>query len=193
MGDNCAYPWLVVSNAREPVNVGLPLGAMVPEFSALDQDGKTQSLATIRGPKGTLLVFLRSVDWCPFSKAQVLEIERNLDNVHAQGLGDAAIVVDDPGSVRDFTNRNRIRFPLLSDPDSRVIREFGVLNATVPKDTAVYGVPHPGIVLIDASGRVKKKYFEKDFKQYYTVAGILVERYGMQPVACKPYSSLASL
>ena len=36
---------------------------MVPEFSAPDQTGKIQTLKSIMGPKGALLVFFRSADW----------------------------------------------------------------------------------------------------------------------------------
>ncbi len=42
---------------------GPPVGGTVPEFSAPDQTGKTQTLKSIMGPKGALLVFFRSADW----------------------------------------------------------------------------------------------------------------------------------
>ena len=35
----------------------------VPDFSLKDQTGKTQTLQTIMGPKGAMLVFIRSADW----------------------------------------------------------------------------------------------------------------------------------
>jgi hypothetical protein len=38
-------------------------GAAVPEFAAVDQTGKTRTLASILGPKGAMLVFSRSADW----------------------------------------------------------------------------------------------------------------------------------
>ena len=43
--------------------VGLRPGQPAPAFSALDQFGKTQSLDSLRGPKGTVLLFYRSADW----------------------------------------------------------------------------------------------------------------------------------
>ncbi len=42
---------------------GPEVGAKVPEFEALDQTGKTQSLASLSGPNGLLLLFHRSADW----------------------------------------------------------------------------------------------------------------------------------
>ena len=42
---------------------GPDVGKTVPEFSAPDQSGKIQTLRSIMGPKGALLVFYRSADW----------------------------------------------------------------------------------------------------------------------------------
>ncbi|PYT11477.1 MAG: hypothetical protein DMG59_26310 [Acidobacteria bacterium] len=38
-------------------------GSKVPDFEALDQNGSRQSLKSIMGPRGAMLVFFRSADW----------------------------------------------------------------------------------------------------------------------------------
>jgi hypothetical protein len=38
-------------------------GESIPEFSAPDQHGRRQTLDSIRGPRGALIVFIRSADW----------------------------------------------------------------------------------------------------------------------------------
>ena len=43
--------------------IGPQVGAVVPLFSGVDQFGKPQTLASIYGPKGAMLVFFRSADW----------------------------------------------------------------------------------------------------------------------------------
>jgi hypothetical protein len=43
--------------------IGLNVGQKAPAFTARDQFGKEQSLATLRGPKGTVILFFRSADW----------------------------------------------------------------------------------------------------------------------------------
>ena len=43
--------------------IGPQVGQKVPDFSLPDQTGHTQTLASILGPKGALLVFFRSADW----------------------------------------------------------------------------------------------------------------------------------
>jgi hypothetical protein len=42
---------------------GPAVGETVPAFSATDQNGGTQSLSSIMGAKGAMLVFFRSADW----------------------------------------------------------------------------------------------------------------------------------
>lgn len=43
--------------------LGPPVGAMVPPVAGIDQFGRPQSLPSISGPKGAMLVFFRSADW----------------------------------------------------------------------------------------------------------------------------------
>jgi cytochrome oxidase Cu insertion factor (SCO1/SenC/PrrC family) len=43
--------------------LGPQVGQQVPDFNLRDQNGQTQTLQTIMGPKGAMLVFIRSADW----------------------------------------------------------------------------------------------------------------------------------
>ncbi len=43
--------------------LGSQVGERVPDFSLQDQNGKTWTLPSIMGPKGAMLVFVRSADW----------------------------------------------------------------------------------------------------------------------------------
>lgn len=43
--------------------LGPQVGELVPEFSAPDQFGRTQTLQSIMGPNGVMLLFNRSADW----------------------------------------------------------------------------------------------------------------------------------
>ena len=47
----------------QSIKTGPNVGQPVPAFSAKDQDGRDQSLQSIMGPKGAMLVFFRSADW----------------------------------------------------------------------------------------------------------------------------------
>jgi thiol-disulfide isomerase/thioredoxin len=73
------------------IKTGPAVGNKVPDFSAQDQEGRRQTLKTVSGPKGTMLVFFRSADWCPFCKTQLVELQRNLDAIRQQGQGLRAV------------------------------------------------------------------------------------------------------
>jgi len=54
------------SPARTKIDVtklGPQVGDRVPDFALKDQSGQTQTLQSIMGPKGAMLVFIRSADW----------------------------------------------------------------------------------------------------------------------------------
>jgi hypothetical protein len=45
------------------VKTGPAVGERIPSFEAVDHSGKTQTFASLRGPKGLVLLFHRSADW----------------------------------------------------------------------------------------------------------------------------------
>lgn len=52
-----------VASLEMHTSIGLGVGQKAPGFSARDQFGKQQTLETLKGPKGTVLLFFRSADW----------------------------------------------------------------------------------------------------------------------------------
>ena len=47
----------------QKISTGPEAGSVVPDFAAQDQEGRTQTLKSMMGPKGLMLVFVRSADW----------------------------------------------------------------------------------------------------------------------------------
>ena len=52
-----------VASLKLHTSIGLAVGQKAPAFSARDQFGRQQTLETLKGPKGTILLFFRSADW----------------------------------------------------------------------------------------------------------------------------------
>jgi hypothetical protein len=52
-----------VSTIERLTSVGLEPGQSAPGFSMRDQFGRVQDLSTLKGSKGTVLLFFRSADW----------------------------------------------------------------------------------------------------------------------------------
>ncbi len=111
-----------------------------------------------------------------------MELERDYSMVRKRGLGLAAISYDSVDVLKNFADRKVITFPLLSDPDSHIIRAFGILNDSVKPESSQYGIPYPGTYVLDANGRVVAKYFEDDMRERISASAILAGRFG-EPVA----------
>ena len=111
-----------------------------------------------------------------------MELQQNLEAIRKQGLGVAAVSYDSLGTLKNFADRQHITYPLLSDPDSKIIRDFDILNETAKPGTLTYEIPYPGIYVVDAQGKVVSKYFEDDYKDRVSTADILARQFGV-PVA----------
>lgn len=58
--------FVAAQSKHTPVDVaklGPQVGDRVPDFRLVDQTGRVQTLRSIAGPKGTMLLFYRSADW----------------------------------------------------------------------------------------------------------------------------------
>ena len=91
---------------------------------------------------------------------------------------------DSQAILHDFAGRKGIRFPLLSDPDSKIIRQLGIPEpGSAQRQSGLRWILYPGTYILDGQGVVVAKYFEDDFRQRYTAADILVQRFGVLPAS----------
>jgi peroxiredoxin len=162
------------------MKTGPAVGAAIPKFEALDQNGRRQTFETLRGPKGLALPFVRSADWWPYCKAQLVELEGKREEFRQRGLAVASLSYDSAALLREFAERKGIKYPMLSDPESNVIRDFGILNDTIPPGAPFYGIPFPGTYVVDEHGIVRAKYFEADYRERFSAANVLVREFGAE-------------
>ena len=85
----------------------------------------------------------------------------------------AAISYDSPAILADFAKRHDIEFPLLADPDSKVIRSFNVLNGEAKGMNK--GMAHPGFFYIDENGAIREKFFEAKYTNRFTANNVIVK------------------
>lgn len=154
--------------------LGPQVGTRVPDFTLLDQKGQSRTLASLMGPKGLMLVFFRSADWCPYCKTQLAELQTRTSDLAKSGIGLAAISYDSVAILADFSRRRGITFPLLSDPGSATIRRYGILNTTVPESNQqTYGIPFPGTFMLNSEAVVTSRFFEQAYQERTTVGSIM--------------------
>lgn len=162
---------------------GPAVGARIPEYSAIDLDGRLQTFETLKGPKGLVLMFVRSADWCPYCKTQMAEMNRQVEGFRKKGLNVASLTYDSIPVLKTFAARVGITYTMLSDPDSTVIRAFDILNTNVEKNTPRYGIPFPGTYIINERGIITAKYFDDDYRERSSAASILTREFGGGGVA----------
>lgn len=153
------------ANAADPrAGIGPGVGDRLPHpLNRPDQTGTVRDFQSLSGKSGLILMFSRSFDWCMYCKAEALNWSARADDVSALGFGLAALTYDRTGSLARFVDRFNVRFPILSDPESEVIKAFGILNEEHAPGSFAYGIPHPMIFVVDAGGVIRHRFSENSY------------------------------
>jgi hypothetical protein len=78
----------------------------------------------------------------------------------------AAISYDSEEILKFFAGRHKIDYPMLADPDSKVIRAYGVLNQEATGMQK--GFARPGYFFIDTNGIIREKFFDPKYRERLT-------------------------
>ena len=78
----------------------------------------------------------------------MVQLQRDLKSIEDAGVQVVGISYDDPAVLKTFSDKAKITFPLLSDPESKTIEAYHIRNEAA-KGKAV-GVPHPGTFILDS-------------------------------------------
>ncbi len=100
-----------------------------------------------------------------------MQLQNAKGRFEKQGINLAAISYDSAAILMDFAKRHNIEFPLLADPDSKIIRSFNVLNAEAKGMSK--GMAHPGFFYIDENGAIREKYFEAKYTNRFTANNVI--------------------
>jgi len=155
---------LTSSAAQPPVDTGLDVGTQIPQLTVLDQFGDKQQLSNIMREKGAIILLFRSADWCPFCKKHLLELNDQADNFIKKGYGLTAISYDSPKILRKFAQQKKLKFSLLSDQNVATFEALNVVNKENKLGDRHYGIPYPGVIVVDQTGKITHKYFFEGYR-----------------------------
>ncbi len=133
-------------------------GWKAPAFTLPGTDGRDWSLDQIKGPKGTLIMFI--CNHCPYVQAVIDRIVRDAKDLQALGIGIAAISANDAADYPQdsFDNMKReaakhgFTFPYLYDESQAVAKAYGaVCTPDFFGFNAELGLQYRG--RLDASGK----------------------------------------
>jgi peroxiredoxin len=100
------------------------------DFKLKGVDGKSYKLADVRGPKGTLVVFI--CNHCPYVKASIDRIVAEAQALRGIGIGSVAIMPNDTSTYREdsfdnmkaFAAKHSFTFPYVIDETQEVARAY---------------------------------------------------------------------
>src|SRR5215813_12601993 len=103
------------------------------DFSLPGVDGKTYSLGDVRGPNGTLVVFI--CNHCPYVRAVIDRFVEEVAALRALGIGVIAVMPNDtkisPGdsfdAMKAFAREHDFTFPYVMDKTQEVARAYGAV------------------------------------------------------------------
>jgi len=102
-------------------------------FDLMGVDGKRHTLESVRGENGTVVMFI--CNHCPYVKAVVTKIVRDMNELARHGVGSIAIMSNDVESYPDdsfdnmkaFAAQNHFTFPYVIDETQEVARTYAAV------------------------------------------------------------------
>jgi peroxiredoxin len=173
----------------QPASASLKEGDSIPDVRLRTDDNREVSLRKLAGEKPTVLIFYRG-GWCPFCTRHLSDlagIEKDLEKAGAQLL---AISMDQPSTLRETPNRDKLGYRLLSDSEAVAAKAFGIafqveddlvrkykdsykIDLEAASGQTHHILPHPAVYVVDTAGKIRFAYVNPDYKVRLEPAKIL--------------------
>ena len=127
----------------------LKIGDKAPDFTSVDQDGKSISLSDFKGKKVVLYFYPK--DNTPGCTEQACNLRDNEALFKTKGYTILGVSVDSEKKHQNFIKKYDLPFPLIADTDMKVVNAYGVWA-----EKSMYGKKFMGILrttfIIDEKG-----------------------------------------
>ena len=133
------------------------VGSKAPDFTLTNQDREPVTLSKLQG-KPVVLAFFPAA----FSSVCTKELCTFKDSMATLGKANAqvfGISVDTFFTLKAFQDQQKLTFPLLSDFNKTVIRDYGVFNEDM---IGLKGVAKRAVFVIDKDGVVRHREVLED-------------------------------
>ena len=127
-------------------------GDKAPDFTGNDQNGNTISLSDFTGK--TLVLYFYPQDNTPTCTKEACNFRDNYQSLVDKGLAVIGVSFDTEKSHKKFIDKFQLPFPLIADPDKKIIEAYGVWG-----EKKLYGKVYMGTLrttfIIDQHGMIK--------------------------------------
>ena len=124
-------------NEKKFAGNSLSVATKAPVFQLQNQNAKPVSSADLLAKGRLVICFIRG-RWCPFCVGQLEAMNLILPQIQRDG---ASLIAVSPQTVSQsffMADQHKLRFPLLSDPENHVARQFGLVYRVPDYQQAVY-------------------------------------------------------
>lgn len=128
-------------------------GSKAPAFKAIDQNGKTISLADFKGQK--VILYFYPKDDTPGCTAQACNLKDNYKALIKKGFQVVGVSVDSVASHKKFEQKYALPFPLVSDEDKKIVDKYNLWGEKKFMGRTYMGTTRTTF-LIDEAGIIKK-------------------------------------
>jgi peroxiredoxin Q/BCP len=135
-----------------PPTPRLAVGDKAPAFSLPDADGKTVNLGDFAGRK--VVVYFYPAASTPGCTKQACDFRDSLAELNEAGLDVVGISPDKPEKLAKFRDAEGLTFPLLSDPERKVLTAWGAFGEKSMYGKTVQGVIRSTLV-VDEKGEIE--------------------------------------
>ena len=126
-------------------------GDKAPAFSLPDADGNIVKLSDYKGRK--VIVYFYPAASTPGCTKEACDFRDNLRDLNDAGLAVVGISPDKPAKLAKFRDQQKLTFPLLSDPDRKVLTAWGAYGEKTMYGKTVQGVIRSTFV-VDEKGKI---------------------------------------
>ena len=134
----------------------LDIGTPAPDFTLVDQDGKSVSLSDYRGRR--VIAFFYPAAMTPGCTTEACDFRDSVAPLQAAGYTVVGVSRDEPAKLREFRERDALPYDLLSDPDHAVHEAYGAWGEKTNYGKVVEGVIRSTFV-IDEDGTIAQALY----------------------------------
>jgi peroxiredoxin len=119
----------IASSGRVPgadIPAAPAIGATIADFTLPDVDGKDQSLKSLKGKNGSVLIFVAVQ--CPVSNAYNERMEKLSQDFKSRGISVIGVnsnVSEAADEIKAHAIANKLTFPILKDPGNKIADRLG--------------------------------------------------------------------
>ncbi len=156
----------------------LKVGDTIPDFALPDATGQSVNIRDLLAQGPAVIAFYRG-GWCPYCNLELKALQNALASIQETGATLVAISPETPDNSLTTQEKNVLTFPVLSDVDNQVARQFGLvfklpmsllpiyekfgIDLVAYNGNDHYELPIPATYVVQSNGEIVYAFADVDY------------------------------